>query len=176
MKKIKFISIFILFFISFLVHFLYDKFPSFFTLIFAPVNESVWEHMKVIFTSIIIYSIFEALYFKKKNIKVNNYIFSIFISGILGIIFYLAAYIPLHLLLGHSMIIAIVILFLTFVLISQISLYLFNSEEHKSLNKISIILIIVVYGIFTYLSYNPIKNFLFYDTNKEKYGIDEYKK
>ena len=54
-----------------------------------PVNESIWEHMKLIITSSLIFSIFEYYIYKKKEIRFNNYIFSYAISLLLGIIIYL---------------------------------------------------------------------------------------
>ena len=42
------------------------------------------------------------------------------------------------------------------------------------LNIISLILIIISYIIFAYLTYNPIKTELFFDTQEEKYGINSY--
>ena len=42
----------------------------------------------------------------------------------------------------------------------------------KYLNIISAFLIIINFVIFTFLTYNPIKTFLFLDTESNKYGID----
>ena len=51
LKTIKIISILGIFIISFLSHFIYQIIPNFITSIFFPVNESIFEHMKIIFTS-----------------------------------------------------------------------------------------------------------------------------
>ena len=53
LKKLKIIGIVLAFLLAFPLHFLYDTFPSFITSIITPVNESIWEHMKIIFGSIL---------------------------------------------------------------------------------------------------------------------------
>ena len=72
MKKFKFIGIFLILFLSIISHFLYDFFPSTIFSIFFPVNESIWEHMKLIITPALIFMIFEYLFYKRKKIKYNN--------------------------------------------------------------------------------------------------------
>ena len=54
LKILKIFGIILAFFLCFPLHFLYDKLPCFITSIIAPVNESIWEHMKILFGSIII--------------------------------------------------------------------------------------------------------------------------
>ena len=95
MKKVKIIGVIVSFILSFIFHFVYNIFPNTFFSIFAPVNESIWEHMKLIITGSIIFSIFEYFYYQKEKIKYNNFWFSYAISCIIGIITYLLIYIPL---------------------------------------------------------------------------------
>ena len=68
MKKIKIFIILLSFILSFPIHFIYDLFPCFLTSIIAPVNESIWEHMKIIYTSILLSSIIEYFIFKSKQL------------------------------------------------------------------------------------------------------------
>lgn len=173
MKKIKILSVFITFVLSFLIHFLYNIYPSILTSILAPVNESVWEHMKIIYTCILINSFIEYFIYKSKNISFNNFLISIPITSILSIIIYLILYIPLELLFGHSLALATILLFIIYIIAQIISYYILNSNKIKYGNIIGIILIIVSYIIFTYLTYNPIKNSLFLDTQTNTYGIEK---
>ena len=76
MKKYKIIGIFALFLLSFLWHFGYDILPNFFTSILFPVNESIWEHMKIFWGVILFYGIIEYFLLKRENIKVSNYLFT----------------------------------------------------------------------------------------------------
>ena len=86
MNKIKIIGVFVSFILSILLHFIYGWIPNTLFSIVAPVNESIWEHMKLIVTSSLIFSMFEYFIYKKKDIKFNNFIlhfsFSAFISKI----------------------------------------------------------------------------------------------
>lgn len=175
MKKIKIISAFLMFVLSFPAHFMYEWFPNFFTSIFFPVNESVWEHMKIIYTSILITTIIEYFIYKYKNIKYNNLFISIPITSTLGIIIYLLIYYPLNSLFGHSLILSISILFFTYILCSIISYYILNFKKIKNENFIGLILIVFSYIIFTVLTYMPHKISIFYDIEKNIYGIDKEK-
>ena len=171
MKKIKIISVFVIFILSFISHFMYKMIPnSLFSIIF-PVNESIWEHMKLIATPVLIFSLFEYIIYRKKDIDYNNFILSYSISIIIGIVFYLIIYLPIHYIFGHSLLVAIMILFITFVLVEYISYFIMNYKSIKYSNIMGISIIILMYVIFGYLTYNPIEIDLFYDTGKDIYGI-----
>lgn len=173
MKKIKIIGVFIIFGLSFLSHFMYEWIPNKIFSILFPVNESIWEHMKLIVTPVLIFSIFEYIIYRKKNIEYNNFILSYAIAMILGIIIYLIMYLPINKIFGHSMIVAIILLFISFIFTQIISYYIMNYKEIKYSNIIGICLIMLMYIVFGYLTYNPIKSDLFYDTQKKIYGIPE---
>lgn len=173
LKKIKIISVFVVFLLSLPLHFLYDIFPNFLTSIFAPVNESIWEHMKIIFTTYLLYGGVEYLVFREKA-KLNNYLLQLFIVPLIGVMGYLSIYLPLFNIFGENMIISIVLLFIVIIVEEIISYYILSMEEVKNQRIIGIIGIVAMYTIFTYLTYNPPKNYLFYDMKEEKYGIDIY--
>ena len=69
MKNVKIIGVNVSFILAVILHFIYETMPNTFISIIAPVNESIWEHMKLIVTSSLIFSIFEYIIYKKKNIK-----------------------------------------------------------------------------------------------------------
>ena len=171
MRKIKTIGVFIIFGLSFLSHCIYQWLPNNIFSILFPVNESIWEHMKLVITPVLIFSIFEYFTYKKKDIVFNNYILSYAVSIVIGIIFYLLIYLPIDYIFGHSLFISITILFITFVLIEYISYYIMNYKKIKYNNIIGFSIIILLYIIFGYLTYNPIKSDLFYDIQKKIYGI-----
>lgn len=173
MRKLIFISSVSIFFICCLIHFTYDFLPCVFTSIFTPVNESTFEHMKMIFTSILIYSLFEYFLFNKINYKVNNFIFGSFIKSISSIFIFLIFYLPVYYRFGENMIITFILLFISLLINSFISFKIYKIKPFH-LNIISIILIIITYIIFGYFTYNPIKNHFFFDVSEEKYGINNY--
>ena len=48
---LKTIMIIVCIILAFPTHFVYDIFPNKLTAIFFPINESIWEHMKILVTS-----------------------------------------------------------------------------------------------------------------------------
>ena len=68
----------------------------------------------------------------------------------------------------------IIVMIISIILSQIISYYILRSKQYKNLNIVSIVLIIISYIIFAYLTYYPIKAKLFFDTEKEKYGINNY--
>lgn len=171
MKKIKIFIIILAFLLSFPIHFIYDIFPSFFTSIIAPVNESIWEHMKIIYTSILLSSIIEYFIYKKKRYDTNNFFISIPISSILGIIFYLVIYLLIDLFIPHNFFIAIFIMFVTYIISNIISYIILNKKEIPNQKELGISLMLISYIVFTHLTYYPPKSYMFIDQITKTYGI-----
>ena len=89
LKKDKIIGVVIIFILCFIFHFVYELIPSKITSIFFPVNESIWEHMKLIFTSVVVYGIIDYIILNKFKIKYNNFLTALFISAFTIIFNYL---------------------------------------------------------------------------------------
>lgn len=174
LKRAKIISTTLIFLLCFLFHFIYDWLPSGITAIFFPVNESIWEHMKLLFSAVVFYGIIDYIILQKFKIKYNNFFTSLFVSAITIIPIYLIMFLPVYYKIGENMVITIGIMLLAIIISQVISYYILKARDCDKLNIISLILIIVSYIIFAYLTYNPIKNELFFDTQEEKYGINNY--
>jgi len=174
LKRIKIISIIGTFLLCFLTHFIYNIFPNTLFSIFFPVNESIWEHMKMLFTTTLLFGIIEYILIKKYDIKVNNFLFSKFIEALISIPIYLVMFLPFYYRFGENMIVIFIMMLITFIITQFIGYKIMDCKHINHSNKIAIILIIISYIIFGYLTYNPIHNHLFLDTEKEKYGINDY--
>lgn len=170
LKKIKIINIILFFALSFLWHFMYDWFPNFLTSIFFPVNESIWEHMKIIFGVIVFGSLISLILMNKFHIKHNNFYVEIITKAVLGVLFYLIIFIPLYKLFGESMIISISLMLLTYIFVEFIGYKILLLDE-MNINILPIILIILCYILFFLLTYYPPHNFIFFDEIKLIYGI-----
>lgn len=120
LKKIKIINIILFFALSFLWHFMYDWFPNFLTSIFFPVNESIWEHMKIIFGVIVFGSLISLILMNKFHIKHNNFYVEIITKAVLGVLFYLIIFIPLYKWLGENMFISISLMLITYIYVEII--------------------------------------------------------
>jgi hypothetical protein len=151
-----------IFIISFLIHNIYTWLPSFVTSIFFPVNESIWEHIKMIFTSYMIIMLIQ-----KKSI------ISYIITSILNIIVFLIIYLPIYIVFGENLIITLIIYFVSIFISSILFKFLLERKKHlNKLNVLSIILILFIYIGFGFLTYYPINyNLLFFDYSKNIYGI-----
>ncbi|MBR3661217.1 MAG: hypothetical protein IKN63_04910 [Bacilli bacterium] len=164
-KKILINSI-ITFSLCFLVHNVYKWLPNNLIAIFFPVNESIWEHMKMLFTVFIISGAIFYFLFHYKNVVISS-----FICGILSIIFYLIMFLPFD---TESMIIIFTILIIDIIVCEYIRLLIIKNNNINKYNKLAYILIIITYTIFGYLTFKPIKCKLFKDTIENKYGINTY--
>ncbi len=176
LKTIKIIGFFVIFLLCFPFHFLYDWLPNSLFSIFFPVNESIWEHMKLIYTSFVFYGIFDYILLRKNKINFNNFLVQLFLIPIIAIFIYLIIFIPIYKMIGENMIISIGLLAVVILIEQILSYFILQYKEIKYQNIIGIIGIILIYIIFGYLTYKPIENYIFYDTVKDKYGINIYVK
>ena len=89
-KKIIIIKTIAIFLSLFLFSNMYRWIPNFVTATIFPVNESLFEHLKMIYTCEIIVSLIIYLILKYKNIKIYNYFLALLIGTVFDIIlFYL---------------------------------------------------------------------------------------
>ena len=169
-KKFVFINTILTFTIGFLVHNIYQWIPSTITTIF-PVNESLFEHMKLIFISPIISSLIIYFYYKIKDYQVNNLLFGLIVSTIFNIIIFYLIYLPLYYELGQSMFMTLSIYFLTIILSNYLYYLIIEMKNNSKLNKLSFIVILIIGFILTYFTYHPIKIDFFRDPENNTYGI-----
>ncbi|MBR6690712.1 MAG: hypothetical protein IKL65_05215 [Bacilli bacterium] len=174
LKKSRIISTIGIFLLCFLFHFIYDWIPSSITAIFFPVNESIWEHMKMLFSAIIFYGIIDYIILQKFKIRYNNFFTSLFVSALTIIPIYLIMFLPIYHKIGENMIITIGIMLLAIIISQIISYKILKGKDFDKLNIVSLILIIISYIVFAYLTYYPVKTELFFDTKEEKYGLNNY--
>ncbi len=174
LKRIKIVAVFGIFLLSFIAHFIYNIFPNPLFSIFFPVNESIWEHMKMLFTAIIIYGLIDYLLLKKFKVPSSNYLVSLFVTAILSIPIYLIIYLPIYHFTGENMFLNIGLLFLVIIITQILSYYILKENKYQNLNYVAIIGIILVYIILGILTYYPPLNDLFFDPSNEKYGINTY--
>ncbi len=174
LKWIKLVSVFGIFVLCFLFHFMYDWCPNTLFSIFFPVNESIFEHLKMMFTAMIFYGFFDFLILKFFHQKKDNFLVSLFLSSIMSIPTFLIIYLPFYYLMGENMILNLTCLFITVVISQVISYFVLKSSNFNKLNIVSLIGIILVYIIFGFLTYYPPINDLFFDVVSEKYGINTY--
>ena len=169
-KKYVIINAIVTFLLGFLVHGMYSWFPSFITSIF-PVNESLYEHVKLIYLSPIFSVLIIGAFYKY---KINNMFFGMLVSIIFNILFFYMIYLPIYYLLGNSMIMTLIVYFISIIASNYIYYLVIKNENRKNLDLLSIIIVLLGIIGLTYFSYYPIKNDFFRDPENNTYGI--YKK
>lgn len=175
LKKFLTINIFIIFALNFVSHFVYDLIPVDFLAIFFPVNESIYEHQKMIFTSFLLAGFIDYFLMKKLKVEHNNFITNILVTSITCVATFLIIWLPVYYRIGENFILTIIILFVA-ICISQIaSFYILSKDNNKILNYVSLSIIIILIILFAYFTFNPLYNEFFFDPMAEKYGINTYK-
>ena len=172
-KIIQIISMIFIFLIGFIIHNLYEWCPNIVTLILSPVNESVFEHMKMIYTSYIIWIIVKHFILKKYNIKENNFLLKELLIFLFNIALFLTIYWPIYYKFGENMLVTLTIYLVT-IIISQILNYFIEFKKDSNvLNIISLIVIFLIYALTTYLTYNPPICRFFLDPTNNSYGLNK---
>lgn len=169
LKKWLIINTLVIFIINFPLHFLYDVFPNFFTSLISPVNESVFEHMKMIYSSFVIWSLIYSLIFKRDEII--KYLFSFSISAIVCIGIFLIIYIPFKIIFKEVMIVTFILLFLSILLSQIVCYYIVFYTKIKYQNVITFSILLFFYILFYFLTYYPPKFEFFKDPTNQTYGL-----
>lgn len=174
-KKIVIINTIAIFFSMFLFSFIYEKFPNFLTAALFPVNESLFEHLKLMYVSFVVVNIITFSILKLKRIKINNYFLAILISVIINILIFFIIYLPLYNRLGENLILTMVLYLIILIFSEYIFYKIITKFKHKDIyNVISLLILPIIWIVLIYLTFNPPKTDFFFDPIEEKYGINEY--
>lgn len=160
----KIISIFVIFGLSSIIHNLYQWFPCFLTSILSPINESIWEHNKIIIGSFLVWSIFEKCTIRKKhdlNTCTSGLIAAITCSVLVMLIF---TPIYFYILNKQDNIILTLIIYFICITISVVLNYkLLQRKYNPELEKKIILLWLLVIIINAILTYYPLDLPIFHD-------------
>ena len=174
LKKMIIINTIVMFVISFGVHFIYNLLPNNVFAIFFPVNESIWEHMKMLYTTVLLSSIIEYFIMKKNNIIYHNFLLITYLKSILIIGIYLVIYLPIYYNIGENMFVSISLMLITMLIINFLGYFILQTDEIKNQKFISVLLIILTYIVMGALTFKAPHMDIFFDTKDEKYGISDY--
>ena len=156
MKKLWMDSL-IIFLFSSLMHFVYNWSDENFLIgLFSPVNESIFEHTKMILLPTIL------LFFLKKE---NNYV-TLFMNLGITIISIIVLYYTYSGILGYNLLICDIIILLLAIILGN-----FISSLNKVTFNRSFLLIILLLIFYVGMTINPFKIALFQDPINNTYGI-----
>lgn len=162
-----------IFLIGFIIHNLYDWFPNIFISIISPVNESIFEHIKLIFTSYIIWLIVKYFIYKNNNLEENNLILKEVITTLFSIILFLIIFLPIYNKFGENLFITLFIYFISITISQILNYFITIKKESRILDIIGVGIIIIFYIITTYLTYKPPINDFFLDPTNNSYGLNK---
>jgi len=137
--------------------------------LFAAVNESTWEHIKICLTPTFIYSLVDGyLYGMQGNYFIAKFFSLLSIIVVMPLIFYSYTSITKRSILPID-----IISFYIVVFISQFIFYkVVNLSNFGYLpNYLGLIGIFIIFGTYMVGTLLPVKNFLFKDPISKKYGI-----
>lgn len=167
------IGIPIIFILGSLAHFAYDwSGKSIIVGIFAPVNESIWEHLKLSTYPTFIWYIMGFIFFKN-HINIYEWCICCVISVVTSGIAIAAFYYTYTGALGiHSLFLDIFSLFLGLAIAQCLSLYIYNNVTLTVLHYyLSIIIGSLIIICFTFFTFYPPRFPIFMDPESKKYGI-----
>ena len=153
-----------------LLHFVYElSGHNKFVAIFAAVNESTWEHIKICMTPTILWSLYDGyVYGSDPNYWIAKSLSLLTIILLIPILFY--AYTAFT---KKSILFVDVICFYITVICSQLVFYYFiNMNELPFIfTYLSVILLFFEICAYMFLTFQPMKHFIFKDPITHKYGI-----
>ena len=153
-----------------LLHFMYEwsghkRFVS----IFAAVNESTWEHIKIALTPSFIWMLYDgARYRVEPNYFVAKTASLLAIIIIIPVLFYAyqiftkKAMLPIDIIIFYISIIVSNLLFKYTIGLNSISFFI---------TYFAVILLFVIFGFYMILTLMPFENFIFKDPITKKYGV-----
>ena len=156
-----------------LCHFIYEwsKRKKIFAILCA-VNESTWEHLKLVMGPFFLWVIIEIPFIGDNP----NFLFSKAVSLLIMILFIPLFFYGYQAITKKDIFYLDILDFIIAILLGQYaSYYLFNIEPVSQIISL-ISLIILLFILFLYLTktINPCRNFLFRDPINNKYGIEAY--
>ncbi len=173
MNKIKirnyqiFSTIFV-FVLGTLLHFVYDwSGQNQIIGAFSAVNESTWEHLKLIFFPMLITIIIGYFYFRK---TVSNFICSETIGLLVSLAFTVIFFYTYTGILGKNIAIIDISSFFIAVLLGEFISYVLLINNFKCNNKAGVFVLVLLFMLFIVFTYNPPKIGLFKDPVSGNYG------
>ncbi|MFA9378811.1 MAG: DUF6512 family protein [Lachnotalea sp.] len=171
LKASKIIGIIFIIFLGTLMHFVYEwsNYNTIVALV-APINESIWEHLKLLFFPTLLYSIIE---YNRVGKNYSNYITSIAFGLIIGLLSIIVIYYTYTGIIGYNIFIMDILIFIVSVILTQyISYYVLTNNLFTQVSSTtSILLLIVILLMFILFTFKPPMIELFRDPVNSTYGI-----
>ena len=164
----------IIFLIGSLMHFAYDWSGQLTIVgIFAPVNESIWEHLKLSIYPTFLWWIIGFFSFNDDDVSTYRWFTCCVISVIISPIVITSFYYTYTGALGiHSLFLDIFSLFLGLFIAQYLALHIFNKSKITKIHfYLSMLISVLIITSFTLFTFSPPKLPIFMDSSTNQYGI-----
>lgn len=167
-----FLSFFLYFTSAVLLHFAYDfSNKNKIVAIFASVNESIWEHIKLLITPIFLFSTIGNIICKN-----DNYFFILMIKLLLAIFLINFFFIiKVKLFKNRYGFLNILNMIITTLIISIVSYYLKYVNIPSFINSLSSVIVMIIFIMYLSFTFFPPKTSMFKDYQTFSYGINDVK-
>ena len=135
---------------------------------FSAVNESTWEHTKLAFVPLIVFSLIQYPFVKK---EIKNYFLIKAKESHLAVFLIIMIFYTYTGIIGHHYLWVDILTFIIAVIAAKALAYIHLFNWKKRWQTTSIIVIIILALFFIYATYNPPKIQLFLDTPTGTYGM-----
>lgn len=152
-------------------HFIYQWSGNSYVIgLIAPVNESVWEHLKMVLFPSLIFAAIEYRYIKD---DAQNFITAITISIITAMVLIVVTDYAYTSILGDNVLIVDIFLFAVSIIAGQsIGYKILTSESYpKWISYLSLVILVLIITAFIIFTINPPRLQIFMDPNDMHYGI-----
>lgn len=164
LKKYQLFSIIFTFLLGSLLHFTYDwSNQNPIVAVFSSINESTWEHLKLIYFPMLITTIMG--YFIFKN-KVPNFLCSKVIGIIVAMLFTVIFFYTYSGILGTNVAFIDIGSFFIAIIIGEVVSYLLMRNKFECNNLIALVILIILFICFIIFTYNAPRIGLFEDPTK----------
>ena len=152
-----------------LLHFTYKFFgENIFIASFSAINESVWEHLKLLFFPMLFSTIIGYFYIGK---NISNFLCSKTLGIIVSMLFIIIFFYTYTGIIGKSIVFIDITSFFIAVILGEYIAYKLMISDFKCNNIIAIIILIVILMCFIIFTYFPPNIGLFKDPVTNQYGI-----
>lgn len=171
-KKYLYLGAVLLFILAVPMHFIYELTNIKIIGLVAPVNESVFEHLKLFSYPMVIYSFIYG-YKHKDKININNWFLAILVWWLVTVLGVLSSFYIMNAGFGiESLPLDIVFLFISLLIGAIVANHVYQ-YSHAMDYKFTMTILIIIVLTMSYLSVNPPKLPMFKDTENNIYGFEK---
>lgn len=168
-KKYQIFSVIFTFILGTLLHFTYNlSNQNPIVAVFSSVNESTWEHLKLIFFPTLLTIIIGYFYLEK---SISNFVCSKTLGLLISICFTVVFFYTYTGILGKNIAFIDIASFFISVLIGEFISYVLIINNFKCKNSIAVIVLLILMILFIVFTFNPPKIGLFKDPLTNTYGV-----